>query len=120
MIAPLLVCLACCSADSGAAAGRSFVELQGQTHGSHDSSVTGVIRDGSGMPLQGATIVIRAATGTEQRATSGPDGRFAVPVLDPVDLVVVVRADGFAEAQQQVQAGQSTQPLVIVLKPATV
>src|SRR5262249_52891126 len=64
--------------------------------------------------------VVKAATGTEQRATSGPDGRFAVSLPAPVDLVVVVRADGFAEVQEQVQAGEATQPLVIVLKPATV
>src|SRR6476661_8807577 len=115
MIASLILWLVCTAVtDRGEA---SPVESQ-QTDGARDETLTGMIRDASGAPLPGASIVIRSRTRDETRATSGADGRFAAPVSTSGDLEVVVRADGFAEKRQHLRAGTARSSLEIVLAPA--
>ena len=45
------------------------------------TTLTGVVHDVSGAVVPGATVVVRAAGpgGGDQRTTTGPDGRFAMP-----------------------------------------
>ena len=81
------------------------------------ASISGVVHDTSGGAVSGAAVVVRAASG-EQRTTTGPDGRFTIDVADAGDVTVVVRAGGFAEKTQQVQASQGAQ-IDVVLVPAT-
>jgi outer membrane receptor protein involved in Fe transport len=81
------------------------------------ASISGVVHDTSGGAVSGAAVVVRAPSG-EQRTTTGPDGRFTIDVADAGDVTVVVRAGGFAEKTQQVQASQGAQ-IDVVLVPAT-
>jgi outer membrane receptor protein involved in Fe transport len=81
------------------------------------ASISGVVHDTSGGAVSGAAVVVRAASG-EQRTTTGPDGRFTIEVADAGDVTVVVRAGGFAEKTEQVQASQGAQ-IDVVLVPAT-
>jgi outer membrane receptor protein involved in Fe transport len=81
------------------------------------ASISGVVHDTSGGAVSGAAVVVRAASG-EQRTTTGPDGRFTIDVADAGDVTVVVRAGGFAEKTEQVQASQGAQ-IDVVLVPAT-
>jgi outer membrane receptor protein involved in Fe transport len=82
--------------------------------------VSGTVRDSSGVALPGASVVVRSASGTEERTVSGPEGRFAVPVASAGDLVLIVRAEGFAEHRQSIPAGPGRQNVDVVLSPATV
>jgi outer membrane receptor protein involved in Fe transport len=78
------------------------------------SAVTGVVTDSTGGAVSGATIVARTASGDEQQAVTGPDGRFTIDNVPP-GSTLVVRAGGFA-AQEQVVANGTVN---VVLSPAT-
>jgi outer membrane receptor protein involved in Fe transport len=84
------------------------------------SSVSGTVRDASGAPLSGATVLVRSASGGEERTTSGPDGRFGATVATVGDLVVIVRAEGFGEHRQTIASEAPRQGLEVTLSPATV
>jgi outer membrane receptor protein involved in Fe transport len=118
MIAPVLILLVCSIADP-VANRASPAESTQQSDGAAHTTVTGIVRDASGLPVAGASIVIRTGTGLETRTTSGADGRFAVPLSATGDLLVIVRADGFAETRQRFQSGSAAPSVEIVLAPAT-
>jgi outer membrane receptor protein involved in Fe transport len=82
-----------------------------------DGTVSGVVHDSTGAVVSGAAVVVRAGSGTEQRATTG-DGRFTIAAPDGADLTVIVRAGGFAEKTAPVPAVH-TGDLDLVLEPAT-
>jgi outer membrane receptor protein involved in Fe transport len=84
------------------------------------STVTGIVRDSAGTPLAGATVLVRTASGGEERTTSGQDGRFGANVATTGDLVIIVRAEGFAEHRQTIQSEAPRQGLEVTLSPATV
>lgn len=62
---------------------------------------------------------MRTPSGGEERTTSGPDGAFGAAVTGTGDLVLIVRAEGFAERRQSIASGAPRQDLDIVLSPAT-
>ncbi|HZB24887.1 MAG TPA: TonB-dependent receptor, partial [Vicinamibacterales bacterium] len=80
--------------------------------------VTGLVRDGSGDVVPGATIVVRAPSGTEEQTTTGPDGRFTVPQPPDGEFVLLVRAPGFAEHRQTVLPADGARSFDVVLAPA--
>ncbi len=80
-------------------------------------SISGVVHDSTGGVVSGAVVVVRVG-GTEQRVTTGPDGRFTADAPDTGQLTVIVRAGGFAEKTTQVPAAH-TGDLDVVLDPAT-
>src|SRR3989442_5514871 len=80
-------------------------------------TVSGVVKDTSGAVVTGASVIVRPASGPEQRTVTGPDGRFSVETSG-TDLTVIVRAGGFAEKTQHVGAAPAT--LDLVLSPATI
>jgi outer membrane receptor protein involved in Fe transport len=80
--------------------------------------VSGVVRDSSGQLLVGATVIARFVNGSEQQTVSGPDGRFALPIGAPGEVVLVVRAPSFSELKRTVPAG-ATAEVDIVLSPAS-
>ena len=79
-------------------------------------AVTGVVRDPVGGIIAGATIVTRAG-GHEQQTVTDADGRFAVSVEPGIEVVVTVRASGFAEATRTIRAGTGATGLEFVLGP---
>ncbi len=79
-------------------------------------AVTGVVRDPVGGIIAGATIVARAG-GHEQQTVTDADGRFAVSVEPGIEVVVTVRASGFAEATRTIRAGTGATGLEFVLGP---
>lgn len=87
---------------------------------SNGTAVTGTVRDSSGTVLSGASVVIRAASGAEERTVSGPDGRFGATLTSAGDFVLIVRAEGFAEHRQSLSTGAAMQNIAVVLTPATV
>jgi outer membrane receptor protein involved in Fe transport len=80
------------------------------------SSISGVVHDSTGGAVSGAAVIIRVESGSEQRVTTGPDGRFSVDVSEARDVTVIVRAGGFAEKSERVT--DVDRPLQIVLAPA--
>ena len=79
-------------------------------------AVTGVVRDPVGGIIAGATIVARAG-GHEQQTVTDADGRFAVSIEPGIEVVVTVRASGFAEATRTIRAGTGATGLEFVLGP---
>ncbi|MBI3491021.1 MAG: TonB-dependent receptor [Acidobacteria bacterium] len=80
------------------------------------SSISGVVRDPTGAVVPDASVIVRPASGPEQRTVTGPDGRFSVDSPSS-DVTVIVRAGGFAEKAQHV--GDASSALDITLSPAT-
>ena len=91
----------------------------GQAAAPANGPVTGVVRDTAGGVVVGASVIARTAGGDSQ-AVTGVDGRFTITVSQPGDIVVIVRAAGFAEGRQTIGSGAARQDLSVVLKPATV
>jgi outer membrane receptor protein involved in Fe transport len=81
------------------------------------ASISGVVRDSSGAVVSGAAVVVRASSGSEQRVTTGPDGRFTVETTGSGDVTVTVLAGGFAERVERVT--DPSRALDITLSPAS-
>jgi hypothetical protein len=70
-----------------------------QSGGKTTGRIAGIIRDGSGAVVPGATIVVvNKATGEERQVTTGNDGNYVVPVLPPGSYLITVTAHGFKKA----------------------
>jgi outer membrane receptor protein involved in Fe transport len=82
-------------------------------------SISGTVRDLSGSVVPNATITVRNGSKDEQTVT-GPDGRFTLPTAATSEIVLVIRAAGFAELRHTVAAGMSPANIEIVLSPASV
>ena len=85
------------------------VTAQGQ------GTVKGVVRDSTGLVVPGAAIFVQTASGVEQHAVTGLDGRFELARGIPKGATLVVRAGGFAEKTQPVA---DSSELEVVLQPA--
>ena len=85
---------------------------------SNGTSVTGTVRDSSGTVLSGATVVVRTASGAEERTISGPDGRFSATLTSAGEFVLIVRAEGFGEHRQSFSTGVALQNIDVTLSPA--
>ncbi|HTG99142.1 MAG TPA: TonB-dependent receptor [Vicinamibacterales bacterium] len=83
------------------------------------TAISGTVRDLSGSVVPNATITVRNGSKGEQTVT-GPDGRFTVNAAATSEIVLVVRAAGFAELRHTVSAGSSPTNIDIVLSPASV
>jgi len=83
------------------------------------ASMSGTVHDLSGAVVVGATIVVRNGSKDAQAAT-GPDGRFTITAPASGDVVVVVRAAGFAELKQTLAAGAPRNNVDLILSPAGV
>lgn len=101
------------------ACGACVAYSQQQAVGATMSAVTGIVRDAAGGVVGGATVVVRSS-GREQQVASGPDGRFSLSVPAGADIVVIVRAAGFAEVRQDISAGAASSGLDFVLSPQRV
>ena len=65
-------------------------------------SLTGAVTDESGAVLPGATVTItNKANGAVRTSTTGSDGRFQVPDLEPGRYSVTVELMGFAKVEHQ-------------------
>jgi outer membrane receptor protein involved in Fe transport len=82
------------------------------------SSLSGVVHDSSGAVVPGAVVIARPATGPERQTITGPDGRFAIDVPD-TDVVLLVKAGGFAETARTVKASERSGEISVVVEPAT-
>jgi outer membrane receptor for ferrienterochelin and colicins len=84
------------------------------------STLSGVIRDGSGAVVPGATIIVRQqGSSFERLVESGRDGRFSVATIDAGDYLLDVIAQGFAVARSAVRVPSDT-GVAITLTPAPV
>ena len=80
-------------------------------------TVSGVVHDSSGAVVSGASITARTAEG-ERIAVSGTDGSFSVETAGTGRVTLIVRAQGFAEKTQQIEAASNGSPIAVVLEPA--
>jgi outer membrane receptor protein involved in Fe transport len=82
-------------------------------------TVTGTVRDTAGGAVQGASIVVRVP-GREHHTLSGADGRFTIAIPTVAELVIIVRAPGFAELSQTIGGTSIGSSLDMVVAPASV
>lgn len=87
---------------------------------SRASGITGTVRDSSSTPLAGATVIVRSASGGEERTTTGTDGRFTANLATSGDVTIIVRLEGFAEHRQTLRSEAPHQALEVTLSPAAV
>src|SRR5262245_15272925 len=83
-------------------------------------TVTGVVHDSVGGVVPGAAVILRPASGLDRQVTTGSDGKFTLTSTSAGDLVLIVRAGGFAEKRQPITRGGANDNLDIVLVPASV
>jgi len=79
-------------------------------------TISGTVHDSTGAVVPGAAVTVRDSAG-EQRTVAGADGKFTLETAATAGVVLLVRAQGFAEKQQPVQVG--AQNVDIVLEPAS-
>lgn len=77
--------------------------------------LTGVVTDSNGQVIVGATVIVRAPSGGEQRTVTDGEGRYTIET-PPASGMVIVKAPGFADAQRPVGAGDTA----FTLEPASV
>lgn len=80
-------------------------------------TVSGIVRDPSGAPIAGATVIVRTGAGAPRETVTGLDGGFSTTAStgDTID----VRAAGFAESHLAIQRhGSDPLRLEIVLVPS--
>jgi outer membrane receptor for ferrienterochelin and colicins len=84
------------------------------------SSLTGIVRDGSGAVVSGSTIVVRQqGSAFEKVVESGRDGTFAISPIAEGDYTVEVIAPGFAVLSSNVRVPAAA-PVELSLTPAPV
>ncbi len=83
------------------------------------ASVSGVVRDATGAAVPSAAVTVRAGVAEAQTVTR-QDGTFTIDAPAAGDLVVTVRAPGFADRQIRIRGGEPSGGLEVVLQPATV
>lgn len=94
-------------------------DVQSSTSVPSASLVTGVIRDGAGGVVPGASVIVRSGN-RDHRTVSGPDGRFAATADPSREVVLVVRAEGFAITTQSIAPGAPREDLALIVSPAHV
>ncbi|MCC6990525.1 MAG: TonB-dependent receptor plug domain-containing protein, partial [Acidobacteria bacterium] len=80
------------------------------------SGITGVVKDTNGQVIVGASVSVRTPSGGLQQTVTDGDGRFVIANAPDGAATLVVKAPGFADAQQAVTAGE----MEVVLAPASV
>lgn len=80
-------------------------------------SISGTVRDLSGSVVAGATIAVRDGS-KDLQVVSGPDGRFTLTTSTSSEVVLVVRAAGFAELRRTLAPGSTN--VELVLTPSSV
>lgn len=82
--------------------------------------ITGVVVDGSGGVVAGATVVARTPSGAEVRTVTDADGRFTVASAAINDTELIVRAPGFADARRALGPSDSRVDVRVELGAASV
>ena len=82
--------------------------------------MSGVVRDGSGRAVSGATVILRLASGAERQVVTSADGAFSLPDPSSGAATLIVRAGGFAEARRSIAGSEPAASVEVVLAPAGV
>ncbi len=71
-----------------------------------NGTLTGVVQDTAGQPVAGAEITVRSASqGVTRTTTSGPDGRFRIPLIPTGRYAVAIEPEGRAASSHEVSVG---------------
>jgi outer membrane receptor protein involved in Fe transport len=76
--------------------------------------VTGVVRDAAGGVVRGAQVMIRVPSGAERQTVTDAEGRFTVAPPVGGDVIVIVRAAGFADWRRTLTAAASREVDVVL------
>ena len=78
------------------------------------SALSGIVKDEAGGAVPGASVLVIGSSGVEQQTVSGPDGRFTLTMPPTGDLMLIVRAGGFAEWSQSVPASREVEVVLSI------
>lgn len=83
------------------------------------AAITGTVIDASGAPVAAANVVLEMDGGRTASASTGPDGRFNIPVTGATGDVLIVRvsAPGFAEASSRFTRGNAAVRIILQPRP---
>src|SRR5438552_18716690 len=88
-----------------------FAQASAQTN---KGTIKGTVKDQSGAVIQNATVtVVNVATNEERTASTGDDGNYQVPLLDPGTYRVTIKAASFPETVQENVAVQTSTTSVV-------
>ena len=91
----------------------SLLLVSASVHANIFGSVRGVVHDAHHRPVQGATVVIKAAASEWNKSlTTDASGEFQVTALPLGDYSVTVKNDGFAESAQDVTVVSGSEPVL--------
>lgn len=81
-------------------------------------SVSGVVRDGAGDPLEAEVEIVEIGTQASERWTTRPlDGLFARFLPRPGEYTLVVSAPGYSRLERRLEIDHRIDDLVLVLEP---
>ena len=81
------------------------------------ATVSGVVTDGTGAPLAGARVVLRAvATGQETETQTDASGRYSLTTPGAGSFLVVLSRNGFAEAARTVNVERAEQTIDLAVQ----
>lgn len=83
-------------------------------------SLSGVVHDSTGAIVPGAIIILRPTSGADRQAVTGPDGRFTIETPESGDILLIIRAGGFAEKTVRLTDTDRTGEVDLVVAPANV
>jgi outer membrane receptor protein involved in Fe transport len=80
-------------------------------------TLSGIVKDASGLPMQGAVVTATAGT-TRETTTTAADGSWSLHVNGAATIALRVDAQGFAAERREITLPSA--PIVIVLRPQAI
>ncbi|HEU4391605.1 MAG TPA: TonB-dependent receptor plug domain-containing protein, partial [Blastocatellia bacterium] len=88
-------------------------------NGRSDPRIEGSVKDETGAPVVGATVMLRTRNTSTSRSTDA-EGKFAFNDVRAADGTLTVRANGFADVERSWDSRSESAPLEIVLVPEAI
>jgi outer membrane receptor protein involved in Fe transport len=83
------------------------------------ATAAGVVRDSTGGAVAGAVVIVRSGSQGDQQTVTGPEGRFSIELQSAGEIMLIVRAGGFAENERRLTVTAEVRDIEVVLMPAT-
>lgn len=85
----------------------------------HDGAVSGIVRDSSGNPVEGAQVILTClqSTSSRQQTISGRGGAYRIGQPTGGDCRVAAEKEGYREAGKALPSPSSSQTVDLILEP---
>src|SRR6185295_13472398 len=110
------ICLCLVAVASGIA---PAIAAPGSQPSTTRATAAGVVRDSTGGAVAGAVVIVRTGSQGDQQTVTGPEGRFSIELQSAGEIMLIVRAGGFAESERRLTVTPEARDTEVVLMPAT-